>query len=185
MVFTRPGEAQSAGARKGDTRSLGLRIGVMGAQPAFTLIEMLVVLVIIGAMLAIALRPLNRQRQVINARSARVAASQGLALARSAAVARGCTAVFHLNVVATPNGKMWVTACKAMTVGRAGAAVDTLGRIDTLNTRFGVTVTGTADSVRYDARGFSVNYTSGAFAFSAATTARDTLTINSMGRVSQ
>ncbi len=154
-------------------------------RPAFTLIEMLVVLVIIGAMMMIALRPLNRQRQAINARSARVAASQGLALARSAAIARGCTAVFHLNVTATPNSKIWVTACKSTTIGRAGAAIDTLGRIDTLSNRFGVTVTGTADSVRYDARGFSVNYTSGAYAFAASSRARDTLTITSMGRVAQ
>lgn len=154
-------------------------------QRGFTLIEMLVVLVIIGVMMTIAIRPLNRQRQAINARSARVAASQGLALARSAAIARGCTAVFHLNVTATPNSKTWVTACKASTIGRAGAALDTLGRIDTLSNRFGVTVTGTADSVRYDSRGFSVSYASGAFAFAASSTVRDTLTITAMGRVAQ
>ena len=149
------------------------------------MIELILVLTIVGIMLAIAIRPLNRQRQVINARSARVAASQGLALARSAAIARGCTAVFHLNVAAAPNSKMWVTACKASTIGRAGAALDTLGRVDTLSNRFGVTVTGTSDSVRYDARGFSMNSTSGAFAFTAAATARDTLTITSLGRVGQ
>lgn len=166
------------------TRTRERTVG-LDARRAFTLTEIVVVLVFIGLMLMIAMRPLNRQRQVINARSARVAASQGLALARSAAVARGCTAVFHLNVTATPNSKMWVTACKAITIGRAGATVDTLGRIDTLSNRFGVTVTGTADSVRYDARGFSVGYTSGAFAFSAASNVRDTLTITAMGRVSQ
>lgn len=154
-------------------------------QRGFTLVEMLVVLVIIGVMMTIAIRPLNRQRQAINARSARVAASQGLALARSAAIARGCTAVFHLNVTATPNSKIWVTACKATTIGRAGAAIDTLGRIDTLSNRFGVTVTGTADSVRYDARGFSVSYVSGAYAFAASSSVRDTLTITAMGRVAQ
>lgn len=152
------------------------------------MIEMLVVMVMIGAMLAIAMRPLNRTRQKLNARSARVAMSQSLALTRSAAVSRGCIAVLHLQVTANasnPNGKMWVTACGASTIGRPGALVDTLGRIDTLSKRFGVTVTGTADSVRYDARGFTVGYASGAFAFSAGTGARDTLTITSMGRVKQ
>jgi prepilin-type N-terminal cleavage/methylation domain-containing protein len=156
--------------------------------PGFTLIEMLVVMVMIGTMLAIVLRPLSNTKQKLDARSARVAASQGLALARSAAVARGCVAVFHLQVSASaqnPNGKMWVTACKAITIGRAGTAVDTLGRIDTLSKRFGATVTGTADSIRYDARGFTVNYASGAFAFAVPSGARDTLTINSMGRVQQ
>jgi Tfp pilus assembly protein FimT len=149
---------------------------------------MLVVMVMIGTMLAIALRPLNRSRQKINARSARVEASMGLALARSAAISRGCISVFHLQVNGTitdPNSKMWVTSCKATTIGVAGTTVDTLGRIDTLSKRFGVTVSGTADSIRYDSRGFTVGYASGAFAFAAATGVRDSLTINAMGRVAQ
>ena len=102
------------------------------------------------------------------------------------AISRGCVAVLHLQVntsASNPNGKMWVTVCRATTIGRAGAVIDTLGRVDTLSKRFGVTVTGSADSVRYDARGFTVNYVSGAFAFATAAGVRDTLTINSMGRV--
>jgi Tfp pilus assembly protein FimT len=149
---------------------------------------MVIVLVVVGVVMAIGLRPLNRQRQKTNARSARVEASQGLALARSAAISRGCVAVFHLQVTSNSsmaNGQMWVTACKANVIGAPGAPVDTLGRVDTLSRRFGVTVTGAADSVRYDSRGFTVNYVSGAYAFTAASDARDTLTINSMGRVGQ
>ncbi len=151
----------------------------------FTLLELMVVLVIVGTIMTFALRPLTRQRNKSNARSARVMASQALATARSAAIARGCVSVLHLNVTAVPNGKMWVTSCKATTIGRAGTTVDTLGRIDTLSKHFGVTVTGTSDSVLYDSRGFSVNYTSGAYAFQSATGIRDTLTINTMGRVAQ
>jgi prepilin-type N-terminal cleavage/methylation domain-containing protein len=151
----------------------------------FTLLEMMIVLLIVGLLFAIAIRPLNTQRRKLNARSARVAASQGLALARSASIARGCVARFHLNVTATPNSKMWVTVCKATTIGRVGAAIDTLGRIDTLSGRFGVTVSGTSDSVSYDARGFSVGYTSAAYAFRAGTGARDSLTVSPMGRVAQ
>jgi prepilin-type N-terminal cleavage/methylation domain-containing protein len=156
--------------------------------PGFTLVELCVVLVVVGVMLTIALRPLNTQRLKMNARSARVVAAQGLALTRSSAISRGCATVFHLQVsnsVTVPNGKMWVTACKATTIGRAGASVDTLGRIDTLSQRFGVTVSGTADSIIYDSRGFSANNTSGAFAFSAGTGARDTLTITPLGRVAR
>jgi Tfp pilus assembly protein FimT len=149
---------------------------------------MLVVMVMIGTILAIALRPLNRTRQKINARSARVEASMGIAQARAAAISRGCISVFHLQVngvLGHPNGQMWVTTCKATTIGAAGTALDTLGRADTLANRFGVTVTGTSDSVRYDPRGFTVGYASGAYAFSAGTGARDSLTINAMGRVAQ
>jgi prepilin-type N-terminal cleavage/methylation domain-containing protein len=151
----------------------------------FTLVEMMVVLAIVGTMLTIAFRPLTLQRNRANARSARVMVSQGLATARSAAIARGCVSVLHLNVTGIPNGKMWVTSCKAITVGRVTAALDTLGRIDTLSAHFGVTVTGTTDSVRYDSRGFSVNFASAAYAFTGGTGARDTLTVNNMGRVGQ
>src|SRR4030081_3888429 len=158
-----------------------------GLASGFTMIELLLVLVVAAALFAIALRPLNRQREKLNARSARVVASQGLALARSAAVARGCPAVFHLQVTSSPsnppNGTMWVTACRATAIGRAGTLVDTLGRIDTPCRRFDVTVTGTADSIRYDSRGFTANYATGAYAFAVAPGVRDTLTITSMGRV--
>lgn len=153
------------------------------ARRAFTLLELMVVIVIVGLLLTIALRPLNNQRLKINARSARVAASQGLALARSAAVARGCVATFHLNATLTPNGEMWVTACSASTVGSAGG-VDILGKVDTLSKHFGVTVVGTTDAVSYDSRGFSVNYTSAGYAFVAGGV-RDTLTVTPMGRVAQ
>jgi prepilin-type N-terminal cleavage/methylation domain-containing protein len=156
-----------------------------GWAPGFTLLEMMVVLVIVGVMLAIAIRPLARQRNKTNARAARVMMSQALATARAAAVARGCVSVLHVNVSTPPNGKIWVTSCKATTIGRATTVLDTIGKVDTIGKHFGVTVTGSADSVRYDARGFSVNYTSAGYAFSGGTGARDTLTINTMGRVAQ
>lgn len=152
--------------------------------------EIVVVLVIVGALVSIAMRPLNYQRLKTNARSARVKASQGLALARSTAIARGCVAVFHLQVTNSappvpPPGTMWVTACTANQIGALGPATETLGKVDTLTNRFGVTVSGTADSIQFDSRGFTVNYVSGAYAFSAGSGARDSLTITSMGRVSQ
>ena len=151
------------------------------------MIELVVVLVIAGILMSFGLRPLNRQREKTNARSARVEASQGLALARSAAMSRGCRAVFHLNVSAAPNSKMWVTACKNTVIGRSNtsALVDTLGRVDTLSKRFGVTVTGTADSVQFDARGLSVGFTSAAYAFAGILNTRDTLTVTSIGKVTQ
>jgi prepilin-type N-terminal cleavage/methylation domain-containing protein len=169
----------------------GGRIGVSriaarnGAARGFTLLEMMVVLVIVGTMMAIAIRPLATQRNKTNARAARVMMSQALATTRAAAIARGCVSVLHIYTSSTPNGQMWVTSCKATTIGRATAVLDTLGKVDTISKHFGVTVSGSAETVSYDARGFSVNYTSGGYAFSGGTGARDTLTINSMGRVAQ
>jgi len=151
--------------------------------PGFTMIEMLVVLVLVSAIMMIALRPLNRSRLATNARSARVEASQGLALARTAAVARNCRSVFHLTRGTV--APMWVTSCKASTIGAAGTTVDTLGRIDSLSVRFGVSVSGTTDSVIFDSRGLSQGYTSAAFGFQSATGVRDTLTITAVGRVVQ
>lgn len=158
------------------------RAGLMRRR-GFTMIEMLVVLVLVSLIMVIALRPLNRSRLATNARSARVEASQGLALARTAAVARNCPSVFHLTRGSV--GPMWVTSCKTATIGSPGTTLDTLGRIDTLSKRFGVTVSGTADSVIFDSRGLSQGYTSAAFAFQSATGVRDTLTVTAVGRVSQ
>ena len=176
-VRVRGGRNRRVAGPPAATRGQGVR--------GFSLLELMVVVAIIGTMLTIAIRPLTRQRNKANARSARVMVSQGLATARSAAIGRGCVSVLHLNVAATPNGKMWVTSCKATTIGRATTALDTLGRIDTLSQHFGVTVTGTTDSVRYDSRGFSVNFASAAYGFTGGPGARDTLTITSMGRVAQ
>ena len=152
-------------------------------RTGFTIIELLVVLVVVSLMMMIAIRPLNRSRLVTNARSARVEAAQGLALARSASVARGCRSVFHITRGAV--GQMWVTSCKGNAVGAVGTAVDTLGRMDSLSKRFGVTVSGTADSVEYDARGLSVGFSTAAYAFQSATGVRDSLTVTALGRVAQ
>ena len=154
-----------------------------GSREAFTLLEMLLVVSMVGVMLALTLSPLNKARDRINARSARVAASQGLARARTTAVSRGCPSTFHVSRDAV--GKMWVTSCTPGTIGAAAQTLDTVGRIDSIGTRFGVTVSGTADTVRYDARGLSAGFTSAAYAFVTSGGRRDTLTVSAIGRIQQ
>src|SRR5260221_11694858 len=102
------------------------------------MIEMLVVLVLVSAIMMIALRPLNRSRLATNARSARVEASQGLALARTAAVARNCRSVFYLTRGA--GAPLWVTSIKGSTVGAAGTTVETLGRVRSPSARLCVSL---------------------------------------------
>ena len=108
-----------------------------------------------------------------NVRSARVAIVAHVVKARHAAVQRGCRATVHLR----SSGAVWVTACRT-----AGAGLDTLGGVDDLYERYGVTLSATRDSMQFDPRGLSLGNQSATVSF-RNTLAADSIRINAVGRV--
>lgn len=147
----------------------------------FTLMELMLVLTIVGLMTMIGFRSTRDAVRSANLRAARVAASNGVAIARAAAIGRGCRSVFHLNQSA---GSAWITACRLTTVGPVGTTVDTLGLIDTLSRRFGVTLSSTVDSIEFDPRGLPITYAAATVRFTGATAAQqDSFIVNAVGRV--
>lgn len=141
----------------------------------FTVVELLWVIVIMGLMGAMGIPRIRGALQKQNVKSARVAGVAHIVKARAAAVQRGCRATVHVR----STGLIWVTACKTV-----GAGIDTLGSVDDLKARYGVTMSATRDSIQFDPRGLSLGNQSGTVFVSNAVAA-DSIVINAVGRVVQ
>ena len=139
----------------------------------FTVIELLWVIVLMGLMAMLGIPRIRYALQKQNVRSARVATVSHVVKARNAAVQRGCRATVHLR----SSGAIWVTACRT-----AGAGLDTLGGMDDLHERYGVTLSASRDSVQFDPRGLSLGNQAATVSVSN-TVAADTVRINAVGRV--
>lgn len=144
-------------------------------ESGFSLIELLIVIVVLGVMATVGVPRVRGALLKQNVRSARVAAVSQVVKARSVAVQRGCRGVVHLR----DTGAIWVTACRT-----TGAGVDTLGSVDNLRDRYGVTLSSTRDSVQFDPRGLSVGNQSASIVVANAV-ATETISINAIGRVTQ
>jgi Tfp pilus assembly protein FimT len=141
----------------------------------FTVVELLWVIVIMGLMGAMGIPRIRGALQKQNVKSARVAGVAYIVKARAAAVQRGCRATVHVR----STGLIWVTVCKT-----SGPGIDTLGSVDDLKARYGVTVSATRDSIQFDPRGLSLGNQSGTVFVSNAVAA-DSIVINAVGRVVQ
>ena len=144
----------------------------------FTLVEMALVLVISGMIMAIALPKLHPAWINLNVRSARISFDAVAARARSAAVQRGC--VSTLNLTTGSAGKVWATACPVSGSG----TVDTVGAIEPLAARYGVSLSSTTTSFKYDPRGVKVGAGTVTVLFTAAAGGKtDSAMINVLGKV--
>ena len=117
----------------------------------FTFIEMLIVFVIVGVVVAFGLPRLRDAVQKTNVRGAKVAIANIVMKARAAAVARGCSATVTLTSGTT--GTASINVCN---VNGTGSQV--LGGVDSVAARYQVTMTPSASVLQYDARGLSVGY---------------------------
>ena len=115
----------------------------------FTLIEMLMVIVVSGAILLIGYPKLNDALISSSVRGARTTIATMFAQARAASAQRGQEA----HVAFSGNRAVVVVR---VAPGSANWA-DTLGVVRDLNAEFGVTVTRTDDSLSFDPRGFGRN----------------------------
>jgi len=110
----------------------------------------------------------------VNVRSARDALGTEAAIARSAAIQRGCRGVLHFTSGA--NATVWVTT-------QCGAKVDTVAGVEKLSSRFNVTLTATRDSVQYDPRGLSLDNAVTLVRIDGKAGFKDSVQINSIGKV--
>ncbi|HEV7596431.1 MAG TPA: GspH/FimT family pseudopilin [Gemmatimonadaceae bacterium] len=154
----------------------------MNNARGFTLIELIVVVMVIGVMIGIVAPKVKDTMEKINVREAKVSLANYVARTRGSAVARGCQST--LNLTTGTAGKVWVTSCKSGDAGRT-VAIDTVGNVEQLATRYGVNLTSTVNTITFDRRGIATN-----FAFQTIrvagikySTVKDSIRINPIGKV--
>lgn len=119
------------------------------SRAGFTLIEAALVFVLIGIITAYAYPRLTSASAKNNVRSARGHIISLFGKARAAAIETGRTTTLNFN-----SSSAWITASPRLTVGGTGT-IDTVGQVDDLTTRYGVTVTwAPASQLTVDPRGF-------------------------------
>ncbi len=138
-----------------------------------TLIELLLALVIVGLVLGFALPQSKPWLQRESVRSARRAVTTELARARAAAAQRGCLSALHLDPA---NSTVWVTACTL-----DGTATDTVGAVNNLSSRHGVTFSSDRTTVRFTPHGLAFETSQTVVIFSREGFS-DTLAISPLGR---
>ena len=99
-----------------------------------------------------------------------------VAMARGAAATRGCRSVVHM--VAGADARTWVTTCQA-----AGAGVDTVGNVERIGSRHGVTVLASVDSIQFAPNGIAIGAGWSTFEFKRSTVT-DSLTVSPLGKAS-
>ncbi|MDH4045623.1 MAG: GspH/FimT family pseudopilin, partial [Gemmatimonadota bacterium] len=136
--------------------------------------ELLIVIVIMGAIMIIAFPRMQAAYQASAVRGARTRLIAIYGAARAAAVQSNRPVRVHFN-----GNNVWVTATPRLTVGGSGTA-DTIGPVQSLYSAFGVSLAAGVDSLMLDPRGLGLN--GGSLVVSNAHGA-DTLTITGFGRV--
>jgi len=145
-------------------------------ETGFTVLELLTVVLIIGAMLAVAIPYLSKQTGKTSARGAADAVAALHAAARMGAIQRGRTASL---VIPTGTNKALVVANKVTSSG-----LDTLGKVVDLAGQFGVTVTSTSDTISFSPRGIG-NMSSSVTIIISKQGFSDTLRVSRGGRLSR
>ena len=145
-----------------------------------TFLELLIVLTIMGVMTAMSLPKIFNVLHQTSARSARVGFGTLVSTARSVAVQRACTATLHFTTGSA--GLVWVTACK----GGGLTGTDTVGVVDKLAVRFGVSIASSSSSLQFDSRGISIGYQPHVVVFTSTSGGgayKDSTVINQLGNV--
>ena len=145
-----------------------------GRRAGFTMLELLVVLILIAVLTGLALPKLTTAAQKANIRSTRMELASMAARARAAAIQRGCVDSLHIS---TSTARAWVTACQVN-----GSSRDTVGPVDDLGKRFGVTLSTSKTDYGYDPRGIAVGFSGGTIVITG-NGFTDSVVINNVGKV--
>jgi prepilin-type N-terminal cleavage/methylation domain-containing protein len=146
------------------------------ADWAFTLIEMVIVIAVIGILLTVSL-PFFRSANLKSDLRASIDAIASMhATAKAAAIQRGRLTRLVLSASAS---QVFVVANKA-----AGTGVDTVGLVENLGSRFGVTFTSTRDTLTFTPRGVGTEL-SGTTIIVSKSSLSDTITISAAGRLTR
>lgn len=147
------------------------------SQRGFTLIEIMLVVTVSGVLLLIGLPRLRDAVVRNNVYQSRVAVSAMYARARAASIEQGRIGY----LVVTGNR---VAALVRIAPDGTMPWADTIGVVEDLNARHGVTVTSTADTLRFDPRGFGLNGGNVTIAVTRDGIA-DTVVVSAFGRIQQ
>lgn len=146
----------------------------MKGRSAFSLAELLLVLVLVGLMLVIMMPKLGASYAKRQVSSARARVSALASRARGVAQARSCVDTLH--VTAGVSGKAWITVCAPN-----GTGLDTETVADSLAARYSVTI-GAAQNFVFDSRGMNASGGSTSITISKNSTT-DSVVVDATGRV--
>jgi prepilin-type N-terminal cleavage/methylation domain-containing protein len=149
-------------------------------RKGFTLIEMLLVVIILGVIALLGYPRMSAGMTSANVRGARTTLINLLAKARSAATQTNRIALLKIE-----GDNAVVLMRPRLRLPLAGNDADTLGSVARLGDTYGVTVTATIDSVRFDPRGLGSGFGTGTTFVVSRNGTADTIMVDGLGRVTK
>jgi prepilin-type N-terminal cleavage/methylation domain-containing protein len=151
----------------------------MGApRKGFTLVEIVVVVVVLGMVVLLGFPRASAGMNSANVRSGRTTLINLLVKARTAATQANRITLMKIE------GNNAMVLMRPRLLPGAGDA-DTLGAVERLGDSYGVTVTATIDSVRFDPRGLGTGFGTGTTFVISRNGVADTIRIDGLGRVTK
>jgi type IV fimbrial biogenesis protein FimT len=148
----------------------------MKTQPrGFTLIEILVVVTMVGILLTFGIPRFRTATSKSSVRSAMSALASMHARAKAIAIQRARTTALVLDA---SGGTAWIVS------SGIGGTVDTVGRVEILVQRFGITFTTTQTAMMFSPRGIGTNNAATTIIITTAGFS-DTMTVSAAGRLMQ
>jgi prepilin-type N-terminal cleavage/methylation domain-containing protein len=148
----------------------------------FTLIEIMIVVVIFGILVAVVYPRISQVLVKNDVRSARTTLANKFATARAVAMQRSRSASVNFN------GNNIAVTAKPRTVPDGLSTMDTVGAVQNLNALYGVTVTVSPSvaSVDYDPRGFAGGLSATPLVIVVSRSGkRDSVSLDYLGRVTK
>ncbi|HEU5305046.1 MAG TPA: GspH/FimT family pseudopilin [Gemmatimonadales bacterium] len=151
----------------------------MRARPnGFTLVEIMMATAILGILVVAGFPKVSAGLARSNVTSARTALANMVAKARAAALQTN-----RLTWLKIENNNALILARPRVQPGAGNA--DTMGAVEPLGESYGVEVTGTVDSVRFDPRGLGTGFGATATFLVSKGGHTETVVIDGLGRVSR